>query len=195
LYSGWCVSYKNTYSRTFSINPLNAELNPICHLLALLGTHHIFHISRIRVNFSVNSSATPQCPPGKPVSRTQMSADRRDLDWSAASARLLFDGDDAILHSAFRTPSRRGHRSLPAAAAPFLCGRSLIEEILAHWGGGLSSRQIKKKVPAIQRIFPPPGHLCKKVPRLTISLAGWIQLLCCTHSVDICSTFPFLVLG
>jgi len=30
-------------------NPLNAELNPICHLLALLGAHHIFHISRIRV--------------------------------------------------------------------------------------------------------------------------------------------------
>jgi len=31
------------------LNPLNAELNPICHLLALLGTHHIFHINRIRV--------------------------------------------------------------------------------------------------------------------------------------------------
>ena len=31
-------------------NPLNAELNPICHLLALLGTHHILHLSRIRVN-------------------------------------------------------------------------------------------------------------------------------------------------
>jgi len=31
-------------------NPLNAELNPICHLLALLGAHHIFHISRVRVN-------------------------------------------------------------------------------------------------------------------------------------------------
>ena len=30
-------------------NPLNAELNPICHLLALLGAHHIFHVSRLRV--------------------------------------------------------------------------------------------------------------------------------------------------
>jgi hypothetical protein len=30
-------------------NPVNAELNPICHLLALLGAHHILHISRIRV--------------------------------------------------------------------------------------------------------------------------------------------------
>jgi hypothetical protein len=30
-------------------NTLNAELNPICHLLALLGAHHILHVSRIRV--------------------------------------------------------------------------------------------------------------------------------------------------
>jgi hypothetical protein len=32
------------------LNPLNAELNPICHLLALLGAHHIFHVSGLRVN-------------------------------------------------------------------------------------------------------------------------------------------------
>jgi len=32
------------------VNALNAELNPICHLLALLGAHLIFHVSRIRVN-------------------------------------------------------------------------------------------------------------------------------------------------
>jgi hypothetical protein len=31
-------------------NPLNTHLNPICHLLALLGAHHILHVSRIRVN-------------------------------------------------------------------------------------------------------------------------------------------------
>jgi hypothetical protein len=34
---------------SWNINPLNAELNPICHLLALLGAHHILHVSRIRV--------------------------------------------------------------------------------------------------------------------------------------------------
>ena len=34
---------------TWIVSPLNSELNPICHLLALLGTHHIFHVSRIRV--------------------------------------------------------------------------------------------------------------------------------------------------
>ena len=31
------------------VSPLNAELNPICHLLALLGAHHIFHVSGLRV--------------------------------------------------------------------------------------------------------------------------------------------------
>jgi hypothetical protein len=31
-------------------NPLNSELNPICHLQALLGAHHIFHVSGLGVN-------------------------------------------------------------------------------------------------------------------------------------------------
>ena len=32
-----------------SIKPLKTELNTICHFLALLGAHHILHVSRIRV--------------------------------------------------------------------------------------------------------------------------------------------------
>jgi hypothetical protein len=89
------LSYRNTYSRT----------SP--------------------VNVSVNCTAIPYCPPDKSVSGTQMSAARRDLDRSAASARRLFDGDDAILHNTVRTPSRRGRRSLLVAAARFLCSRTL----------------------------------------------------------------------
>jgi hypothetical protein len=38
------------------INPLNAQLSPIRHLLALLEAHHIFHVSRIRVNTFSNNS-------------------------------------------------------------------------------------------------------------------------------------------
>jgi hypothetical protein len=38
-----------------NFNPLNANLNPICHLLALLGAHHILHISRVRVNLALNT--------------------------------------------------------------------------------------------------------------------------------------------
>jgi hypothetical protein len=33
----------------YLFNPLNAELNPIRHLLALVGARHIVHVSRIRV--------------------------------------------------------------------------------------------------------------------------------------------------
>ena len=40
----------DTRKEAVKLNPLNAELNPICHLLALLGAHHIFHVSGIRVN-------------------------------------------------------------------------------------------------------------------------------------------------
>jgi hypothetical protein len=36
----------------FLFNPLNAELNPICHLLALLGAHPILHIRRIGVKMA-----------------------------------------------------------------------------------------------------------------------------------------------
>jgi len=36
----------NSYSiQQENINPLNAELNPICHLLQLLGAPHIFHLA------------------------------------------------------------------------------------------------------------------------------------------------------
>jgi len=33
----------------YCINPLNAELKLICHLLTLLGAHPLLHLSRIRV--------------------------------------------------------------------------------------------------------------------------------------------------
>jgi len=42
--------YHFNSSSTYLFNPLNTKLNPICHLLALLATHPIFHVSRIRVN-------------------------------------------------------------------------------------------------------------------------------------------------
>jgi len=42
---------ENYRSMLFSSVPLNAELNPICHLLALLGGQHIHHVSRVKVKF------------------------------------------------------------------------------------------------------------------------------------------------
>jgi len=43
----------------YQLNPLNAKLNPICHLLALLGAHHIFHISGLRVNIFTFFEGSP----------------------------------------------------------------------------------------------------------------------------------------
>jgi hypothetical protein len=54
----WIIS--NLVQTRTSINPLNAELNPICHLLALLGAHHIFHVSGLRVN-PLNTELNPIC--------------------------------------------------------------------------------------------------------------------------------------
>ena len=44
---GHCVDHPSSFKA--DINPLNAELNPICHLLALLGGATIVVVSRLRV--------------------------------------------------------------------------------------------------------------------------------------------------
>jgi len=43
------TSFKKGENSFYYINPLNAKFNPICHLLALVGAHPIFHVSGIRV--------------------------------------------------------------------------------------------------------------------------------------------------
>ena len=40
-----------SYKLNCRLNPLNAELNLICHLLVLLGAHRILHISRIKIKY------------------------------------------------------------------------------------------------------------------------------------------------
>ena len=41
--SRWQIGFNSAF------NPLNSELNSICHFLALLGARHIFHVSKVRV--------------------------------------------------------------------------------------------------------------------------------------------------
>jgi hypothetical protein len=43
IFAGWWWS-----QHVFPFNPLNAKLNPIRHLQALLGAQYIYHVSRIR---------------------------------------------------------------------------------------------------------------------------------------------------
>ena len=50
IHSQYQISFQ--YIEYFGVNPLNAELKPICHLLALLGAHHILLVSRIRVKYA-----------------------------------------------------------------------------------------------------------------------------------------------
>ena len=77
-----CLSTYNTVDclrilRYFYINPLKAEFNPICHLLALLGAHHIFHISGLRVNCITNCMSiyhTENCKFLSSTSRSQFAA-------------------------------------------------------------------------------------------------------------------------
>jgi hypothetical protein len=62
------ITQNNLGISTF--NPLNAQLNRICHLLALLGAHHILHVSRIRVKntklyFQQKRNNLKQCPLNK----------------------------------------------------------------------------------------------------------------------------------
>jgi len=42
------IKEKRVYVVAFMLNPLNADINPICYLLALLA-HQFLHVSRIRV--------------------------------------------------------------------------------------------------------------------------------------------------
>jgi hypothetical protein len=63
-------------------NPLNAELNPICHLLALLGAHHILYVGRIRVKCCAGECVLQMPTAASPVmsGRTCKSSPRlRDL--------------------------------------------------------------------------------------------------------------------
>ena len=42
--------------RLWQVNPLNAALNPIRHLLALVGARSVVHVSRVRVNVAALKS-------------------------------------------------------------------------------------------------------------------------------------------
>jgi hypothetical protein len=41
----------NNNNNNNTLNPLNAKVNPTCHLLALLEAHSILHVSRVMFNF------------------------------------------------------------------------------------------------------------------------------------------------
>jgi len=56
----WIVTWLKQHLFTLTLSPLNAKLNPICHFLALLGAHPIFHVSRIRVTDKTKDTSQPE---------------------------------------------------------------------------------------------------------------------------------------
>jgi hypothetical protein len=50
---------------THYFNPLNAELNPIRHLLALAEAHHFVHVSRIRAKKAERNVHKSEVKPNK----------------------------------------------------------------------------------------------------------------------------------
>jgi len=86
---------KITWSRLEQFNPLNAELHPISHLLALLGTHPILHVSKIRVK-SANSHT-----------------EGRDQLWSrSANQNTVCNAAKSQLSTTYQDPTNKKGRKL-----------------------------------------------------------------------------------
>jgi hypothetical protein len=84
-----------------NISPLNAQLNPICHLLALLGAHHILHVSRIGVKPKNRLSLIDKCKKFCRVSR---------LPWmTSQSPKSLVSGPPLV---GLNRPDRRDNHFL-----------------------------------------------------------------------------------
>jgi hypothetical protein len=104
--NGGSKSHMSYYS--YVSNPLNAELNPICHLLALLGAHHILHISRIKVNLFL-------CRPGQASRRLRLpdvlESWNLNVVWLSAlrSSRLHPPGYISGTHFCHRLSRTQGH--------------------------------------------------------------------------------------
>jgi hypothetical protein len=58
LLKGEHLTFRGNPTTLCFLNSLNADLNPIRHLLALLGAHHILHVSRIRVTLKYHDLYT-----------------------------------------------------------------------------------------------------------------------------------------
>ena len=62
--SGGGLRWDGRRALSSAVSPLNAQLNPICHLLALLGAHHILHVSRVKIkghSNTLNAELNPIC--------------------------------------------------------------------------------------------------------------------------------------
>jgi hypothetical protein len=121
--------WTHNYSTAF-LNLLNAELNPICHLLALLGAHYLLHISRIRdkelfllltlqsvVDLVFQYSPFPKvCGHYLPLFYSHLYKYFR----SAVNSIVLFSQKSCVFTGLGYQPKTQ-HRTLPTRVSLFIC--------------------------------------------------------------------------
>ena len=122
------------------INPLNAKLNPICHLLALLGAHPILHVSRLRVkqapNYVITTGTTAPFEP-RPSSEASASC---PYSLQHSFPNFLASSVTPSSHLSFSLPlcllpSTTATRTLPVAlcsSIPITCPAHLNQLILMY---------------------------------------------------------------
>jgi hypothetical protein len=130
------------------LNHLNAELNPTCHLLELLGAHHILHVSRIRVNLRQLTLSVKTCT----VTGLVPVADQF---WSSQSELRywILHGTNASLISNMNT----GSDSVSRVMSRLHVGRSRV-----RFPAGATDFLFKKKKVQTGSVGRPPSLLFKK---------------------------------
>jgi len=124
------------YTLTLDISPLDAELNPICHLLALLGAHHIFHVSGLRVKFlpypthscsAHSDTAVHLCDTGRlsSLNAPRRTPKRIGRNFTNAGATLMWLNGHTVCYAAnipafthlVLTPPAKGWHPLPTCCS------------------------------------------------------------------------------
>jgi len=81
------VDKRKCHKSRLRFNPSNAKLNPICHLLALLGARHILHVSRVRVNVASGQYDSRGRHPGRGDNRQSTNTVRSDYTRSSSGRK------------------------------------------------------------------------------------------------------------
>ena len=86
---------------------LNAELNPICHLLALLGAHHILHVSRITEDGGDWLTSPPAVlPPPPPRGERTLVPVEYEAGWAPEPVWTVWRTEKFLAPYSVRTPDR-----------------------------------------------------------------------------------------
>ena len=93
---------KSDLAKHAGVNPLNTELNPTCHLLVLLGAHHILYFSRVKVKrpFTEEEMKTPVY---KNMQNLSKSKGEEKLRWDKNTAEKGFKNEREYRQSSVYT--------------------------------------------------------------------------------------------